>query len=98
MPLPIRLICAAVLQKQMIVLAVVTALAASRVPKNATQVQAHLWRAMQVFFPAEASEQPMPRWFFDRSPSEVKAAFLTRRKKTELDQVCIHVYAGGCAL
>ena len=31
----------------------------------------------------------MPRWFFDRSPSEVKAAFLTRRKKTEHDQVCI---------
>ena len=44
---------------------------------------------MQVFFPAETSEQPLPRWFFDRSPSEVKAAFLTRRKKTELDQVCI---------
>ena len=31
----------------------------------------------------------MPRWFFDRSPSEVKAAFLTRRKKSVLDQVCI---------
>ena len=56
------------------------------------------FNAMQVFFPAEATEQPLPRWFFDRSPSEVKAAFLNRRKKTELDQVCIHVYAGGCAL
>ena len=66
-----------------------TALAASRAPKSATQVQARRWRAMQVFFPAETSEQPLPRWFFDRSPSEVKAAFLTRRKKTELDQVCI---------
>ena len=45
---------------------------------------------MQVFFPAEASEPPPPRCFFDRSPSEVKAAFLARRKKNELDQVCCH--------
>lgn len=44
----------------------------------------------QVFFPAEASEQPLPRWFFDRSPSEVKAAFLARWKKNEVDQVCCH--------
>ncbi|CAK0752440.1 hypothetical protein CVIRNUC_002146 [Coccomyxa viridis] len=53
--------------------------------RHASQAAEHP-RNTQVFFPAETSEQPMPRWFFDRSPSEVKAAFLTRRKKTELDE------------
>ena len=44
---------------------------------------------VQVFFPAETSDQAAPpKWFFDQSPSQVKAAFLAKRKKTELDQVC----------
>ncbi len=41
-----------------------------------------------MFFPAETSDQAAPpQWFFDQSPSQVKAAFLAKRKKTELDQV-----------
>ncbi|CAL5227638.1 g10643 [Coccomyxa viridis] len=44
-------------------------------------------RNTQVFFPAETSDQAAPpKWFFDQSPSQVKAAFLAKRKKTELDQ------------
>ncbi len=42
---------------------------------------------VQVFFPAETPDQSLPRWFFDRSPSEVKAAFLAKRNNDELDKV-----------
>lgn len=42
---------------------------------------------VQVFFPSETPDQSLPRWFFDRSPSEVKAAFLAKRNNDELDKV-----------
>ena len=52
-------------------------------------VRVHNIGGVQVFFPAETSDQAAPpQWFFDQSPSQVKAAFLAKRKKTELDQVC----------
>ena len=42
---------------------------------------------VQVFFPAETPDQSLPRWFFDRSPSEVKAAFLAKRNNDQLNKV-----------
>ena len=46
-------------------------------------------RDVQVFFPSQSADQAAPpQWFFDQSPSQVKAAFLAKRKKDELDQVC----------
>ena len=42
---------------------------------------------MQVILPTGAEDQPLPSWFFSRSPAELKTAFVAKQKKRELDQV-----------
>lgn len=44
---------------------------------------------MQVILPTGVDDQPLPGWFFERSPAEVKAHFIAKQKRRELDQVHI---------
>ncbi|KAK9906634.1 hypothetical protein WJX75_005245 [Coccomyxa subellipsoidea] len=43
-------------------------------------------RNTQVILPTGAEDQPLPSWFFSRSPAELKTAFVAKQKKRELDQ------------
>ncbi|BDA46192.1 probable UBX domain-containing protein 6 [Coccomyxa sp. Obi] len=43
-------------------------------------------RNTQVVLPTGVDDQPLPSWFFSRSPAELKAAFVAKQKKRELDQ------------
>ena len=42
---------------------------------------------LQVILPTGVDDQPLPSWFFARSPAELKAAFVAKQKKRDLDQV-----------
>ncbi|EIE24119.1 hypothetical protein COCSUDRAFT_47147 [Coccomyxa subellipsoidea C-169] len=43
-------------------------------------------RNTQVILPTGVDDQPLPSWFFARSPAELKAAFVAKQKKRDLDQ------------
>jgi hypothetical protein len=48
-----------------------------------------MWRLpVQVLLPAGPDAQQLPAWIFERSPSELKAAAASARKRQDLEQVC----------